>query len=204
MIISRQKEFEKILKALEHRDIFIVGCGKCAAKQHLGGEPEVLEMKRNLGRSGKNVVGWTILGSACNIASWDDVLSQNPDIGKAESLLVMSCGAGVSVISSVANRAVYPALDTESLGGVCSGAVMTGQCGMCGDCDIRLFGGICPSSQCPKGMRNGPCGGAVDGKCELDERKCIWDDILKRLDPGMLEVLKDIRVPKDHSKRRRG
>ncbi len=203
MIISRLKEFEKILKDLEHRDIFIVGCGKCAAKQHLGGEPEVLEMKRKLGRSGKNVVGWTVLSSACNIVSWDDVLSQNPDIGNAEALLVMSCGGGVSIISSVADRAVYPAFDTESLGGVCNGAVVTQQCGMCGDCDIRLFGGICPGSQCPKGMLNGPCGGAVDGKCEVDERKCIWDDIHKRLEPGMLEVLKDIRGPKDHSKRRR-
>ncbi|GFO97890.1 hypothetical protein ig2599ANME_2101 [groundwater metagenome] len=204
MIISRQKEFKDILKAIKARDIFIIGCGKCATKQHVGGEPEVQKMKRKLGRSGKNVVGWTVLSSACNINSWDEVLSQNPDIGKAEALLVMSCGGGVSIISTVAKQAVYPALDTESLGGVCRDAVVMEQCGMCGECDIQVFGGICPVGQCPKGMLNGPCGGAVEGKCEVDERKCVWDEIYERLQSrGRLEDVKRIHGPKDHSKRRR-
>ncbi|MBU4339410.1 MAG: methylenetetrahydrofolate reductase C-terminal domain-containing protein, partial [Euryarchaeota archaeon] len=176
MIISRQKEFKDLLKSIKEQDIFIIGCGKCATKQRMGGEPEVLEMKKKLGRSGKNVVGWTVLSSACNLNSWDDVLLQNPDIRKAEALLVMSCGGGVSIISSVTGLAVYPALDTESLGGVCNDTVVMEQCGMCGECDIQVFGGICPLGQCPKSMLNGPCGGAVEGKCEVDERKCVWDE----------------------------
>lgn len=204
MIISRQKEFKEILKAVREEDIFIIGCGKCATKQHLGGEPEVLHMKSKLKGSGKNVVGWTILSSACNISSWDEVLSQNPDIEKAEALLVMSCGGGVSIISSVAELAVYPALDTESLGGVCRDSVVMEQCGMCGECDIQVFGGICPPGQCPKGMLNGPCGGAVERKCEVDERKCVWDEIYERMKSlGRLEDIKNIHGPKDHSKRRR-
>ncbi len=204
MIISRQKEFNDILKAIKEQDIFIIGCGKCATKQRVGGEPEVLEMKRKLGKSGKNVVGWTVLGSACNISSWDEVLSLNPGIGKAEALLVMSCGGGVSIISSVAERAVYPALDTESLGGVCRDVVVMEQCGMCGECDIQVFGGICPVGQCPKGMLNGPCGGAMEGKCEVDERNCVWDEIYERQKSlGRLEGLKHIHGPKDHSKWRR-
>jgi hypothetical protein len=204
MIISRQKEFKEILKVVREQDIFIIGCGKCATKQRVGGEPEVLEMKRNLGRSGKNVVGWTVLSSACNISSWDEVLSRNAGIVKAEALLVMSCGGGVSIISEVAKRAVYPALDTESLGGVCREAVVVmEQCGMCGECDIQVFGGICPLGQCPKSMLNGPCGGAVEGKCEVDERKCVWDEIYERMSSlGRLEYIKQIHVPKDHSKRR--
>ena len=202
MIISRNKEFKDILKIIEQRNIFIIGCGKCAAKQHLGGEPEVLEMKKKLGRSGKNVVGCTVLSSACNIASWDDVLTQNRDINRADALLVMSCGGGVSIISSVAEKAVYPALDTESLGGVCGETIVLEQCDMCGDCDIWLFGGLCPIGQCPKSMLNGPCGGSVDGKCEVDERKCIWDEIHTKLESlGRLEVLKEIHHPKDHSMR---
>ncbi len=204
MIISRLKEFGDILKALKEQNIFIIGCGKCAKKQHVGGEPEVLEMKMRLRSSGKNVVGWTILSTACNISSWDEVLSQNPDIEKAEALLVMSCGGGVSLLSANAKQLVYPALDTESLGGVCRNEVVKEQCGMCGECDIHLFGGLCPVSQCPKGMQNGPCGGSVEGKCEVDARKCVWDEILKRLKSlGRLEVLMDIHEPKDHSKRRR-
>lgn len=205
MIISRQKEFRDIMKAINEKDVFIIGCGKCATKQHLGGEPEVLEMKRKLGVSGKNVVGWAILSSACNISSWDDVLSQHPGIEKSEALLIMSCGGGVSIISSVAERAVYPALDTESLGGVCRDAFIMEQCGMCGECDIQVFGGICPLGQCPKGMLNGPCGGAMEGKCEVDDdRKCVWDEIYERQKSfGKLEGLKNIHGPKDHSKRRR-
>jgi hypothetical protein len=204
MIISRLKEFKDILKAVKEQNIFIIGCGKCAKKQHVGGEPEVVEMKKKLRGSGKNVVGWTILSSACNIGSWDEVLSQNPDIEKAEALLVMSCGSGVSLLSAYAKQLVYPALDTESLGGVCRDMVVKEQCGMCGDCDIQIFGGLCPVGQCPKGMQNGPCGGSVEGKCEVDERKCVWDEIHKRLESlGRLEVLSDIHEPKDHSKRRR-
>lgn len=204
MIISRQKEFKDILKAIKKQDIFIIGCGKCATKQRVGGEPEVLEMKKKLRGSGKNVVGWTILSSACNLSSWDEVLSQNPGIEKAEALLVMSCGGGVSIISALAERAVYPALDTESLGGVCGDAVVMEQCGLCGECDIQFFGGICPVGQCPKGMQNGPCGGAVEGKCEVDERKCVWDEIYERQKSlGRLDSLKHIHGPKDHSKRGR-
>jgi hypothetical protein len=203
MIISRQKEFKDILKAVREQDIFIIGCGKCATKQHLGGEPEVLHMKRRLRGSGKNVVGWTVLSSACNINSWDEVLSKNPDIEKAGALLVMSCGGGVSIISSVAELAVYPALDTESLGGVCRDTIVMEQCGMCGECDIQVFGGICPVGKCPKGMLNGPCGGAVEGKCEVDERKCVWEEIFERQKSlGRLEDLKNIHGPKDYSKRR--
>ncbi len=204
MIISRQKEFKDIIKSIGQASIFIIGCGKCASKQHVGGEPEVLEMKKKLGRSGKKVVGWTVLSSACNITSWDDVVSENPDMAKAEAFLVMSCGAGATVISDGARQRVYPALDTESLGGVFRDEVVRELCGMCGECDIQVFGGICPVGQCPKSMLNGPCGGAMDGKCEVDERKCIWDKINERLKSiGRPDSLSQVHGPKDHSKRRR-
>jgi hypothetical protein len=53
-------------------------------------------------------------------------------------------------------------------------------------------------------MLNGPCGGAVEGKCEVDERKCVWDEIYERLKSlGRLEDIKHIHGPKDHSKRGR-
>ncbi|MFZ3382581.1 MAG: hypothetical protein WA144_01520, partial [Candidatus Methanoperedens sp.] len=108
MIISRQKEFNDILQLLSEKNIFIIGCGKCAKKQRVGGEPEVLDMKKKLEASGKNITGWTVLSSACSITSWNDVLSQNPGIKKSDALLVMSCGGGVSVISGFAGLQVYP------------------------------------------------------------------------------------------------
>src|SRR5450756_1162793 len=81
------------------------------------------------------------------------------------------------VISRYAGMSVYPALDTESLGGVCCNEIVKELCGMCGDCTIWLYGGICPVTQCSKSLLNGPCGGAVEGKCEVDERLCAWDKI---------------------------
>jgi methylenetetrahydrofolate reductase (NADPH) len=38
-------------------------------------------------------------------------------------------------------------------------------------------------SQCPKGQRNGPCGGSYEGWCEVypGEKKCIWVRAYERL-----------------------
>ncbi len=200
MIISRQKEFNEILRALKVQDIFIIGCGKCAAKLHVGGEPEVLEMGKRLSQARKNVVGTAVLSSVCSISSWSEVLLKNPRIKESEALLVMSCGGGVSVISRFVKMQIYPALDTLSLGGIDGDDVIKEQCGMCGSCMLSLYGGICPLTQCAKGLLNGPCGGAVEGKCEVDERRCAWDDIFERLKKaGRLGYLEIIHEPRDHA-----
>jgi len=211
MIISRQKDLKEILCVLKEVNVFIIGCGKCASRLQVGGEPEVLEMRDTLIAAGKNITGWAVLSSACSIGSWEEVLSQHPGIKKADALLVMACGGGVSMISKFADLMntgedlklqVYPALNTESLGGVCIQEVMKEQCGMCGECTVWKYGGICPSIQCPKGMLNGPCGGAVEGKCEVDERPCAWDGIYDRLKKlGRLEYLETLHEPTDHSKK---
>ncbi len=204
MIISKQKELKEILKALKEKNVFIIGCGKCATKLHVGGEPEVIEMEKKLSAKGKNILGKVVLSSACSIASWEDVLTQNPGIKKSEALLVMSCAGGASVISKLAEKTVYPALDTESLGGMFCEEAMREQCIMCGDCNLWFFGGICPLSQCAKGLLNGPCGGAVEGKCEVYEQTCAWEEIYERLKKlGRLEYLEIIHKPNDHAKKLR-
>ncbi len=45
----------------------------------------------------------------------------------------------------------------------------------CGQCIVGFTGLSCPMN-CPKKLRNGPCGGVrVDGKCEVDpEMPCVW------------------------------
>lgn len=203
MIISRQKKTREILRALKEKNIFIIGCGKCATKLGVGGEPEVLEMGKRLKRAGKTLTGWTVLSSACTISSWNEVVSQNPGIEKSDALLVMSCGAGVATVSRFADM-VYPALDTGSLGGMCYEEIMEEQCGMCGECTVWMYGCICPIARCSKGLLNGPCGGAVDGKCEVDERACAWDAIYERLlKLGKLEYLEIIHKPRNHARKRR-
>jgi len=54
------------------------------------------------------------------------------------------------------------------------GKVPLFDCSMCGQCILRSTGLTCPM-RCPKQMRNGPCGGSMNGKCEVfPDRPCIW------------------------------
>ena len=66
-------------------------------------------------------------------------------------------------------------------------------CSDCGQCIVRSCGMVCPM-QCPKQMRNGPCGGAMDGKCEVDpNHPCVWQTIYDRANTlGMEKKLERI------------
>jgi hypothetical protein len=48
-------------------------------------------------------------------------------------------------------------------------------CQMCGQCILHSTGLVCPMN-CPKNIRNGPCGGVrLDGHCEVKpEMHCVW------------------------------
>jgi methylenetetrahydrofolate reductase (NADPH) len=48
-------------------------------------------------------------------------------------------------------------------------------CQHCGECILSSTAFIC-SQNCPKRLRNGPCGGTgEDGSCEVyPEKKCVW------------------------------
>lgn len=48
-------------------------------------------------------------------------------------------------------------------------------CRMCGNCVLSSTGMSCPMN-CPKTIRNGPCGGVRDnGMCEVKpEMRCVW------------------------------
>lgn len=50
------------------------------------------------------------------------------------------------------------------------------RCRMCGDCTLSESSYLCPQSGCPKRMVNGPCGGSIDGYCEVypKEKLCFW------------------------------
>lgn len=48
-------------------------------------------------------------------------------------------------------------------------------CQMCGQCALSATGMSCPMN-CPKQLRNGPCGGVrANGNCEVKpEMRCVW------------------------------
>ncbi|MGE5847734.1 MAG: methylenetetrahydrofolate reductase C-terminal domain-containing protein [Ignavibacteria bacterium] len=55
------------------------------------------------------------------------------------------------------------------------------RCRHCGECILSTTAFIC-TQNCPKRMRNGPCGGTRgNGNCEVfAERKCVWYKIYYR------------------------
>jgi methylenetetrahydrofolate reductase (NADPH) len=53
-------------------------------------------------------------------------------------------------------------------------------CQACGNCVLGLMEYVCPMT-CPKNLRNGPCGGPLNGMCEvLPDRPCIWVKVYER------------------------
>ncbi|MCP4359593.1 MAG: hypothetical protein GY796_16420 [Chloroflexi bacterium] len=74
-------------------------------------------------------------------------------------------------------------------------------CRMCGNCVLQETAFICPM-ECPKGVRNGPCGGSTEAHCYVDEtRPCIWYAIYKRaFKIGRQEMLLELLPPLDWDK----
>jgi methylenetetrahydrofolate reductase (NADPH) len=74
-------------------------------------------------------------------------------------------------------------------------------CRMCGNCLLQETAFICPM-ECPKGIRNGPCGGSIPGQCYVDEtRPCIWYAIYDRaFKMGREEMLLEVLPPLDWDK----
>jgi len=71
---------------------------------------------------------------------------------------------------------------------------------MCGSCTLTATGMVCPMN-CPKSIRNGPCGGVRDdGNCEVKpDMRCVWMDAYEgslRMKHG--ERIREFQPPVDH------
>jgi methylenetetrahydrofolate reductase (NADPH) len=77
-------------------------------------------------------------------------------------------------------------------------------CRDCGDCSLPDIAYMCPESHCQKNQRNGPCGGAHDGLCEVPGHTCVWADAYARLKPygEELAMLERPAVVQDNNLRR--
>ncbi len=73
-------------------------------------------------------------------------------------------------------------------------------CRMCGQCALSSTGLSCPMN-CPKSLRNGPCGGVrPDGRCEVvPAMRCVWVEAVegsRRLPAG--DAILNLQKPVDH------
>jgi ferredoxin len=204
MLFTQSKPIEEILEALgKEKNIFLLACNGCAESCETGGEKGLSAMKENLEKAGKKITGTCLVDFLCNKMLVTMRLSREMDkIQSADSIAVLTCGIGVQAVSTVVHKVVHPADNTVSLGGLQGLWPSDERCQACGDCALDYTGGICPVTACAKSLLNGPCGGAKDGKCEVDpEKDCGWQLIYERLKKiGRLENLRKIRKPRDHSK----
>ena len=202
----QRKLLEEILNILKDQNkVFLVGCGECSTTCHTGGEKEVLEMKQFLEAQGKKVTGWVIPNAPCIAAQTKTAFAQNmPALKDTQAILVMSCGLGVQSVkeNDRLKLEVFPALNSMFGTLMDSKGSFYEVCSNCGDCVLDKTGCICPITRCSKGLLNGPCGGVIKGKCEVDrDRDCAWVLIYKELErKGQLDKMKALSAPKDYSK----
>lgn len=201
MIISKQKSIDTIIDRIEGHSVFLVGCNECATLCHTGGEKEVLEIKQILEDKQIFVTGWVILDPACHLLNNKRLLKPYKEkIESADYLLLYSCGDGLQVMAELyPEKKIISGTDTLFLGAEIEHSTFSKQCLLCGSCIADEFETLCPVSRCPKNMLNGPCGGSMNGRCELsDQMPCVWHDIVqKKIQRKKLQSLQKIAPPKD-------
>jgi len=203
MLISEQKPLEEILSYLDgDKSIFLIGCKGCAEGWGSGGEKQVAEMGGILQEQGKTVTGSVVVDMLCDSALIRLKLrTYKKEVAAADSILVLTDGAGVQTVAELINKVVHPGCNTLSSGGAHAEWKEAERCLECGDCMLEFTGGICPIARCSKHLLNGPCGGSQGGKCEVDpDIPCVWQEIVDRLARlGQLDKLERLVTPKNWS-----
>ena len=204
-----QKPIDEITDFLKPSEkVFVVGCGNCAAKCHSGGEPETKEMAERLENEGVDIAGYACTDSGvslCKLAVVKKMLNETfqEQTENADSFLVLACGQGIhTVMDATEGGLVHPGCDTIFGGETVTDDFITEYCSLCGECIVENTGGLCPVTLCAKSLLNGPCGGAKEGKCEVDRnRDCGWQLIYDRLIKlGRLDDMDVYCTPKNNSR----
>ncbi|MBR0451114.1 MAG: electron transport complex subunit RsxC [Oscillospiraceae bacterium] len=195
------KSAEELAPFIEGTDnIFVLACNKCFKEFESVDEPDCDEFVKIATEHGKTVTGSVKVDFLCNKTQTLKKI-QIPD--GTESIFVVSCGLGVQTIADSVNVPVYAAANSLNYRGHHGMALTKKACDACAQCYLNITGGICPVVDCSKSLLNGQCGGAKDGKCEVDpNRDCAWEKIEQRLTKqGRLREFLDQPVQiRDYSK----
>ena len=190
MLITEMKATETILSELTGK-AFVINCHGCREIRFPEAEAEAFQRELI---AGGVVTGVITTDYICNPDNMKLRLSKHAAaIEEADMILVFSCGVGVQTVAeNFPGKKVCAACDTYALPGFQGVTPLEYDCRQCGECYLNLTGGICPITACSKSLVNGQCGGAKNGKCEVDpDMECGWERIMKRLTQiGRLDVLK--------------
>ena len=179
----RLKAAEELASVLEGRDnLFVIACNKCFKEFETTQEPDLEEFLKLAQSLGKTVVGTAKADFLCNKTKAEKGLP-NLIPEAAEHVVAISCGLGVQTVAEVSGKSVLAAADSLNYTGHHGMALTKKACDACAQCYLTITGGICPIVDCSKSLVNGQCGGAKDGKCEVDPSKdCAWQKIQERLE----------------------
>jgi hypothetical protein len=205
MIVTTLKPLDEILESISpYRKILIAGCDGCTQPSRGLREAKTLKQLLELGgqlRGKEFEFKVTSVVKQCD--SVLTVSALKPYIEDVEAVLSLACGAGPQTVAEFfPDIPAIPAQNSHFIGrDDREGGTLDNSCTACGDCILALTGGICPVTRCSKGLLSGACGGASNGKCELDpERDCAWELIYQRLKRlGKLDLIKELTPPKDYS-----
>ena len=205
MIVADRKSIPEIREMIKDHDrVLLTGCGTCVTVCLAGGEREVgilgsaLRMALQLIGRGAVVVDECTIERQCEDA-FLDILAPKRRIMMPS---VHSAAApAYKRWRSDSRKGHLSGLNTQFIGILESQGVWTEKCIGCGNCRLGEFAGICPITRCAKHLFNGPCGGARQGKCEVNaQRECAWQLIYDRTQAlGISEQLAVIAPPQDWS-----
>ncbi|MGI6008318.1 MAG: electron transport complex subunit RsxC, partial [Ruminococcus sp.] len=199
----RLKKDDELASVLTGRDnLFIIACNKCFKEFETVEEPECGEFEKIAAENGKTVIGSARIDFLCNKSQTEKKL-QDLIPEEAENVFVISCGLGIQTVADLAGKPVYAASNSLNYRGFHGMALTERKCDACAQCFLNITGGVCPVVDCSKSLVNGQCGGAKNGKCEVDSSKdCAWEKIYQRLKKqGRLEEFLNQPVQlRDYSK----
>ncbi len=197
------KDREELTSLLADKDnLFLIACNKCFKEFETVEEPECEELSELAREMGKTVTGSARVDFLCNKVQTEKKLQDMIPEG-TEHILVASCGLGIQTVADLTGKKVYAASNSLNYRGYHGMALTERKCDACAQCYLNITGGICPIVDCSKSLVNGQCGGAKDGKCEVDSSKdCAWEKIYRRLKKqGRLEEFLNQPVQlRDYSK----
>jgi len=206
LIITDNKPWSEVKAALDDfkiKKIIIAACGICSAKVGTGGTEGAEKVKKKLLDEGYEVVSTVVIDEPCDNRMAKQALRKLKDeVNKSDGILSLGCGMGTQSLWKSAvkmGKPVVTALDTIFMGETERFGKYYERCRACGDCFLNETGGVCPIAMCAKSMLNGPCGGSVEGKCEVGNyvNDCGWIMIYDRLKAlNRLDLFLKVRKPR--------
>ena len=176
------KSNDELVSLLADKDnLFVIACNKCFKEFETVDEPDCGEFEKLAVENGKTITGTAKVDFLCNKTQTEKKLQDMIPEG-TENVIVISCGLGIQTVADLAGKPVYAASNTLNYTGHHGMALTKKSCDACAQCYLNVTGGICPIVDCSKSLVNGQCGGAKNGKCEVDPNKdCAWENIYQKL-----------------------